>query len=1162
MPQTRSTSGSRSEREEDDFNTTIIENITGGQTVEQRLNEMMLKINALQVELDNSNRRLREIHVQPPGNNNPATNTENDDTGRTEQQHRKLYDLPEFDGPMLKEAFYMTSEEYGYDDRQNMMRLQKALKGVARRVIRNGWKGPAVILTKLGWIVYGMVESGSVKGASRLFFTRAGPSQGDALEQLVKEYIASDELGVRCAKHVESDDDKRAKMLLESTTVRKGDRFETGLLWKSPQTNLPDSRKMAEKRLLLLEKNFERDNDFKREYVQAMAEYRRKGYSRKLRDDELRIESSRTWYLPHFAVYNPNKPGKLRLVFDAAANVSGCSLNSALLSGPDQCQPLPVVLMKFRQRMIDVCADIVEMFHQVKMREDDQEAQRFLWRENSRQPIEDYAMTHEDKFPEAVSAIINNHYVDDLVHCFSSESDALKIIPEIVWVHAKVNRTFNDSSGDQQVYSLDKKPMEFQKVLGMCWDTTQDALRFGKSFGRVDKKLLEGKRTPTKREALSIAMSVFDSFVLAAEYSLVAKLILQLTWRKQVDWDEEIPSDARVLWERWLVMLEDLEKLCISRCYGVYFMSIPVELHVFADASELAYAAVAYWRIVDTKGVVELSFIAGKTKCAPMKLTSIPRLELQSAVLAFLLESQSKWPEQVGHGETAEELRAKLLFLVIPNDLTPFDRYSSFQRLKRIIAWILRFSDNCKQTTGKRKLAWLDSSDLERADLVICRAVQINAYGEDYESLKLHGCVGRSSRLWKLTPYLDDFGVMRVNGRLNNAMAISPVARRPIILPKTHRVTDLIVDNYHRTWRHQNDATIIAEIRRRYWIPHIRVVVKQATRRCVVCKRNRARPTVPMMGQLPEDRVTPFVRPFSYVGLDYMGPFVIVAGRRSEKRWIALFTCLTTRAVHLEIARDMSTDTCLMCIRNFMNRRGTPVRIRSDNGTNFVGADRELKRQLYEFECGNIADALSKEGIQWVFNCPLNPHEGGCWERLVRSGKRAMGDVLHSESIQEHALYSLMCKAENIVNSRPLTHIPLDSPTDEPLTPNHFLLSTANSDQTLIPLEEKLRATRKQWRKVQQLQHRFWKKWLSEYLPDLCRRTKWYQPVATLAVDDVVLICDSSVHRSKWLLGRVTHVYPGTDSQVRAADVKTKLGVFKRPVWMLAKLDVGEPELS
>ncbi|XP_067637293.1 uncharacterized protein [Eurosta solidaginis] len=1177
----------------------------------------------------------------------------------------------------------------GYEDvvPELLIGIDNVHLGVARSVVRDGWKGPAVVRTKLGWVVYGSAAGNPTANGSRLFLTQVENNECNELNQMVKEFIASDQLGVRCAEHVESDEVKRAKYLLETTTVRKGDRFETGLLWKSEDSKLPSNRMMAEKRFLLLEKKFERDEHLKEEYARVMTEYMEKGYSRKLRKEESEVYNSRTWYIPHFAVYNPNKPGKLRLVFDAAAKIDGQSLNSALLSGPDQCQPLAVVLMKFRQRKIGVCADIVEMFHQVKIREEDQSAQRFLWRTDTNGPIEEYTMTvmtfgatcspcsaqfvknknardFQDQFPEAVNIIINNHYVDDLVHCFSSESEALKIIPEVVWVHKEggfdlkrmvsnsllVNKMFNDNHESQQVLSLDKETSQVQKVLGMCWDTRQDTLRFATSFARVDKRLLEGARAPTKREVLSITMSLFDPFGMAAEYSLVAKLILQLTWRKNVDWDEEIPTDARGLWSKWLAMLDDLGNLSIPRCYSEFFISTPVELHVFADASEVAFAAVAYWRVMETSGTVKLAFITGKTKCAPLKLTSIPRLELQSAVLAtrlrkfieqsheiepsrvvmwsdskttiswiksdhrrykpyvahrvneildgcepaewrwlpsglnpadfgtrirstrreslwttgpeFLFGDETEWPNYVEPDETKEELRTKPAFLLTMNQLTLFERYSSFQHMQRIVAWILRFRDNCTKVPEERKLSYLDPSDLKKANSVICRTVQKESYGKDYMSLELTWKVGRDSSLWRLTPYLDDVGVVRVNGRLNNAAALSTDARRPIILPKVHRVTNLIVDHYHSSWRHQNDETIIAELRRRYWIPNVRVAVKQASRRCLKCKKDRGQPAVPMMGQLPEDRVTPFVKPFTYVGLDYMGPFTVVSGRRSEKRWIALFTCLTTRAVHLEIARDLSTDTCLMCIRNFMNRRGTPVRIRSDNGTNFIGADRELKRQLSELENGKIADALSKKRVEWVFNCPLNPHEGGCWERLVRSVKRGMGDTLHSESLQEHGLYSLMVEAENILNSRPLTHIPLDAPTEEPLTPNHFLLGTANSDQTPNPLEEKLRATRKQWRKVQQLQHKFWKKWLAEYLPDLCRRTKWYQPVKALEVDDVVMVCDAGVHRSKWLMGRVTRVYPGKDSQVRAADVKTKFGTYKRPARMLAKLDVGESESS
>ncbi|XP_055910693.1 uncharacterized protein LOC129945057 [Eupeodes corollae] len=350
--------------------------------------------------------------------------------------------------------------------------------------------------------------------------------------------------------------------------------------------------------------------------------------------------------------------------------------------------------------------------------------------------------------------------------------------------------------------------------------------------------------------------------------------------------------------------------------------------------------------------------------------------------------------------------------------------------------------------------------------------------------------VGRTSSIRKLNPFLDDDGVIRVDGRINSALAVPVFVRNPIIMPQKHHVTDLIVDFYHKLWKHQNQATIINEIRRRFWIPHIRTVVRHASKRCLDGKKERAKPHIPLMGQLPEDRLTPFVKPFTYVGLDYMGPFFVVTGRRTEKRWITLFTCLTIRAVHLEIVRDLNTDACLMSIRNFINRRGIPVRIRSDNATCFVGADKELKRQINQWNYGVISDTLASSNIEWIFNFPLNPHAGGCWERLVRSVKRAMGWALYRENLQEHSLFSLMCEAENIVNSRPLTHIPLDTPNDEPLTPNHFLLGVPNSQQTPHPRAEDLSVTRKQWRKVQQAQHRFWNKWLAEYLPDLCRRTK------------------------------------------------------------------------
>ncbi|XP_055906585.1 uncharacterized protein LOC129941857 [Eupeodes corollae] len=185
-------------------------------------------------------------------------------------------------------------------------------------------------------------------------------------------------------------------------------------------------------------------------------------------------------------------------------------------------------------------------------------------------------------------------------------------------------------------------------------------------------------------------------------------------------------------------------------------------------------------------------------------------------------------------------------------------------------------------------------------------------------------------------------------------------------------------------------------------------------------------------------------------------------GRRKEKRWVALFTCLTVRAIHLELATDLSTDACILCIRNFVNRRGIPKRIRSDNGTNFIDAKKELLTADV-FDSNAIKAELSAKGIEWIFNCPSNPHAGGCWERLVRSVKRVLSFTLNELAPKPETLVSALIEAENIVNSRPLTHLPVATEDAEPLTPNHFLIGGTNSTQSPGHINERALCLRKQW---------------------------------------------------------------------------------------------------
>ncbi|XP_017482824.1 PREDICTED: uncharacterized protein LOC108371732, partial [Rhagoletis zephyria] len=338
----------------------------------------------------------------------------------------------------------------------------------------------------------------------------------------------------------------------------------------------------------------------------------------------------------------------------------------------------------------------------------------------------------------------------------------------------------------------------------------------------------------------------------------------------------------------------------------------------------------------------------------------------------------------------------------------------------------------------------LSAAELRTAEIEVCRLAQREVFGEEIQLLADGKFLPKSSTIYSLTPILDEDKVLRLAGRIDRAKCVAADTNRPIILPKVHALTTLIVRHFHERYQHQNQDTICSVIRRKFWIPCIRQHVRSAKVHCQLCKNMSAKAKPPLMGQLPEDRLIPFIRPFSYVGLDYFGPLAVTVGRRHEKRWVALFTCMSIRAIHIELAKDLSADSTIVCLRNFMNRRGVPVRIRSDRGTNFVDASKEELVLIDQ----RVADECARRGVEWVFNTPANPSAGGIWERMVRSVKRVLAFVLKEKAPQAETLISLLIEAENLVNSRPLTHLPLESDSAEPLTPNHFLLGGPNFVQT------------------------------------------------------------------------------------------------------------------
>ncbi|XP_076632783.1 uncharacterized protein LOC143347471 [Colletes latitarsis] len=190
-------------------------------------------------------------------------------------------------------------------------------------------------------------------------------------------------------------------------------------------------------------------------------------------------------------------------------------------------------------------------------------------------------------------------------------------------------------------------------------------------------------------------------------------------------------------------------------------------------------------------------------------------------------------------------------------------------------------------------------------------------------------------------------------------------------------------------------------------------------------------------------------RLFSHCGMDYFGPMSVKIGRRREKCWRVLFTCLTTRAIHVELAHSLSASSAIMALQRLASRRGSAVAVYSDNGTNFKGDCKELKKAIAELDREELQEYTLVHEIKWVFNPPDAPHMDGAWERLIRSVKTVLHVVLREQAPSEEVLYTLLTEIEHSVNSRPLTHVPVDPRDREALTPNHLLIGTSSGSIVL-----------------------------------------------------------------------------------------------------------------
>ncbi|XP_064622515.1 uncharacterized protein LOC135484767 [Lineus longissimus] len=314
--------------------------------------------------------------------------------------------------------------------------------------------------------------------------------------------------------------------------------------------------------------------------------------------------------------------------------------------------------------------------------------------------------------------------------------------------------------------------------------------------------------------------------------------------------------------------------------------------------------------------------------------------------------------------------------------------------------------------------------------------------------------------------------------------------------------------------------------------------------------------TSQLMGSLPTVRTTP-AKPFTNTGNDYAGPLLIKHKARSpgEKCYVALFICFTVKAIHLELVSSASTEAFLAALRRFMARRGKPRNMFSDNGSNFLGAQKELKRLLKSKDHNaRVANSLSSDNIEWHFSPAGAPHFGGLWEAGVKSVKQHLKRTIGGMSLTFEELNTVLVQIEACLNSRPLCPLSTDPSDFQALTPGHFLVGTELNALPEIDLTDVKVNRLNRWQHVQSLYQLFWKRWSLEYIARLQNRPKWTKVQRNLEIDDLVIIREDNLPPLKWLMARVVELHPGEDGLVRVATLKMVNGVVKRPIRKLAML--------
>ena len=484
-------------------------------------------------------------------------------------------------------------------------------------------------------------------------------------------------------------------------------------------------------------------------------------------------------------------------------------------------------------------------------------------------------------------------------------------------------------------------------------------------------------------------------------------------------------------------------------------------------------------------------------------------------------------------------------FMLNLTNVIDCQRFSDFRALLRVTAYALKFLERLKGSPLKvysvqYSSLELEAVELERAEVLWVRSIQTEAF--DRELHYLEGNLSRGKPLYvdQFGLYVDDHHVLRCKGRIDNS-TLTATEKHPVLLPTKHPFVKLLVREIHGRVKHGGVNTTLAATREKYWILKGRQLIKGILRGCVVCKKAEGSPyCMDAPPPLPDFRVSDSP-PFTHTGLDFAGPLYVRDSKDpvvTSKVYICLFTCASTRAIHLELTRSLSADSFLLAFRRFVGRRGLPAMLISDNAKTFKSSSKEIRSICRATE---VSQYLCNNRTSWRFIVAKSPWWGGFYERMVQTVKRPLRKVIGRSNLRFDELNTVLIEVESVINCRPLTFVYDDCEgVSYALTPSHLLYgrrmasSPCSGHYEVVSTNASLTKRSRNHRHVLNQIISCWRK---DYLLSLreVSSTKRTGSGPVVKVGDVVILKDDSVKRLFWKLAKVVELLKGSDGVARAA---------------------------